>query len=1112
MAHIAMPTEVVEHAALHGNVIAFDCETTGLNAFRCTPTLYTISSGEGANMKCAAIIPSQIAHDFLRTIFRDPTIKIVMHNSSYDCKIVHRFICRFRDIRAYVADTMVYAWLVDNRGAPKFGKRFSLKSLSQKDLHYKMVTLDEIFKKSPLAQKRLELEKRAKHLKKHWERFAKRHHQRRLAARREMRNYLLKRIADEAAAKTISKKDAAEARQKARAHVQDFDNAFETVHKPKVLKATERLLARYLREHTDLTAKIRKTFIAYALDDAVCTLRLYWKYRKFIIGRGMGHWCRVEMDNRMFATDMEITGVEIDTERIARLEELFTPEIELLEQQAYTLLGAAAKEKNLPTDAEGKVHFNLGSAKEVSFALHQIIGTFPPGFIKMEEAAQSIKDRAKDPNSKPYYAVNKRVLMYTAHPLARTIEQWRALTKLRSTYTKKLKIARGRLHAFFRSTGTDTGRYSCVAAWTPVLTRDGYKRIDQVRVGDLVWTHKQRWMPVTRTIVKGVDAMFDLHLSNGNILTCTTDHKVLLSDNVTWKPVRELIDECKQTVGYAAAKRGQSLAVVPLHRTADHDGNFRKAYDLAPQRHVGVETPFGQRDLQGPQSNSVLTIEDGQQEPNDRQNRNNAPQLERCVRRRTRIPDHAGERKARVCSPARDGASVGVTRTAGSAHSAPHRREPAEQRAGQPSAVHVSRPQNYPQLAGRDGVTTIEKINYRDRLEVYDLTVEEDHSYLACDTYQHNSSGPNLQNIPSRSKLGKQIREAFKAREGYKLIVADFSQIELRVAAIVCNDPVLLQTYSQYRDMPDGGRDYTVGDIHQTTQDKLSSISPVPIDRPLAKICNFALLYGMSVTTFIISFMLDKVLGEAAHKAFFDTYTGISETIEELGDLWRFHGIRSWRIPFSGRTRTWDRYQFEKNEVLYDENGDKLEVHVSKGNILNTLVQGSAADILKKAVAMFRNCVMTNPAYADVYPLMQVHDELVIEVREDIALEVATLLKFCMEYAHFKTAIPILADVKIVDRWSEGKDGERPVFEGAPYASPIVMTPKLDKKTGQPELKDGKPVMVPKMEKVHPELNETLHYLDINVREWCRQTIFGEKKEPEQLIPFTNYVAEKGAA
>lgn len=835
MAHTAMPTEVVEHAVLHGNVISFDCETTGLNAFTCVPTLYTIASGAGSNIKCAAMKPGPLVHDFLAAVFRDPTIKIVMHNSSFDCKIVHRFICPFRQIRAYIADTMVYAWLVDNRGAPKYGKRFSLKSLSQKDLGHKMATLDEIYKKNPLAQRRAELEKKAIQLKKHWMRLAKRHHQRKLAARREFRNYLLRRISEEVAAKTLSRTEASEARQKAREHVSKLEAEFEPVYVPFVQKAVERLLYKYRCEHSAITEKLRQQFILYALDDAVVTLRLYWKYRKQIKEAGLASWCRVEMDSRMMATDMELNGVLIDAQRIAKLEDAFVPEIEQLEREAYRIVGQAAAAKGLPVNTDGTITFSLGSNKEVSFALHHIIGAWPPAFIKMQEAAQSIKDRAKDPNAKPYYSVKKRVLMYTNHPLARVIEQWRGLTKLRSTYTKKLRITRGRLHAFFRSTGTDTGRWS--------------------------------------------------------------------------------------------------------------------------------------------------------------------------------------------------------------------------------------------------------------------------------------SSGPNLQNIPSRSKLGKQIREAFVARPGYKLIVADFSQIELRVAAIVCNDKVLLDTYSQYKDMPDGGRDYTVGDVHKTTQDKLSQISPVPIDRPLAKICNFALLYGMSEDTFIISFMLDAAIGTAAHKAFFDTYTGISETIEELGGLWKYGdgshqaGIRRWRIPFSGRVRTWDRYQKEKDEFVRDEHGDIVEVRVSKGNILNTLVQGSAADILKKAVSLFRLRVMTNPRYADIYPLMQVHDELVFEVREDIALEVAALLKYCMEYPHFKTPIPILADVKIVDRWSEGKDGERPVFEGVPYASPVVMEPKIDKKTGQPEMKDGQPVMVPKMEDVHPELNEPLHYLGVSVTEWCRQTIFGENPEPEQLIPFTDYVA-----
>ena len=117
-----------------------------------------------------------------------------------------------------------------------------------------------------------------------------------------------------------------------------------------------------------------------------------------------------------------------------------------------------------------------------------------------------------------------------------------------------------------------------------------------------------------------------------------------------------------------------------------------------------------------------------------------------------------------------------------------------------------------------------------------------------------------------------------------------------------------------------------------------------------------------------------------------------------------------------------------------------------------------------------------------------------------------------MEYEHFKTEIPILADAFIVDRWSEGKEGKRPVFVGKPYHSDEVKTQKFDDK-GNPVLdEERQPVFKVEEEELYPEWNGVLRYLHKDHKQWCREFLFPDGKEPEPIYPHTDFVARDEAA
>ena len=239
------------------------------------------------------------------------------------------------------------------------------------------------------------------------------------------------------------------------------------------------------------------------------------------------------------------------------------------------------------------------------------------------------------------------------------------------------------LHGNFNLGGTVSGRLSCVAAHTPIVTLDGTKPIIDVKIGDKVWTHKEQWQLVENTIYKGIGHMYNVHLCNGEVLTCTTDHKVLLSDG-QWKTLGEIL-------------------------------------------HVSIQN---------------LDKESSQYNPNH-----------------SVIQKHL-------------------------------------KRAKQFSSLFKSRTPKYPLLAGRGQQRIkIEKIEYSKCSEVYDITVAEDASYLACGFYSHNSSKPNLQNIPSGSKYAPMIKKCFISPPGWLFCGADFDSLEDKISALTTRDPNKLKVY-----------------------------------------------------------------------------------------------------------------------------------------------------------------------------------------------------------------------------------------------------------------------------------------------------------------------------
>jgi len=257
-----------------------------------------------------------------------------------------------------------------------------------------------------------------------------------------------------------------------------------------------------------------------------------------------------------------------------------------------------------------------------------------------------------------------------------------------------------------------------------------------------------------------------------------------------------------------------------------------------------------------------------------------------------------------------------------------------------------------------------------------------------------SSTDPNLQNIPVRSEEGRKIRQAFIAPEGYKLVAADYSQIELRIMAHLSGDEGLLKAFAEGRD------------IHRATAAEVFDTPEAGVtdnQRRAAKAINFGLIYGMS------AFGLAKQIGVGRGEAqeyvnlYFQRYPGVREYMDntreqakETGFVETIFGRRLYLPEI--RSKNAPRRQHAERTAI------------------NAPMQGSAADIIKHAMIRVHQW-LPDSGY-DARMLMQVHDELILEVKEDQAEKFAAELKAQMEAAA-ELKVPLEVDAGVGDNWEQ---------------------------------------------------------------------------------------------
>jgi len=255
-----------------------------------------------------------------------------------------------------------------------------------------------------------------------------------------------------------------------------------------------------------------------------------------------------------------------------------------------------------------------------------------------------------------------------------------------------------------------------------------------------------------------------------------------------------------------------------------------------------------------------------------------------------------------------------------------------------------------------------------------------------------SSKNPNLQNIPTKTEMGKLIRDAFVASEGKTFIGIDYSQIELRLLAHYSQDKVLVDSFNAGKD------------IHLQTAIKLFGEEEAAQKRNIAKTVNFGLLYGMG----------PKKLGETLGlsnkeaKGIIDNYFSSFPTVKSfLSQIAEQSQETSFVETLLGRRRWFDY-----------KSAPAMMIAMYKREAVNTVFQGSAADLIK--MAMNKIALMIKYENLPAKMLLQIHDELIFEVDESHAQDLAKRFKETMETIH-KLSIPLECSVAIAKRWGELK-------------------------------------------------------------------------------------------
>lgn len=725
----------------------------------------------------------------------------------------------------------------------------------------------------------------------------------------------------------------------------------------------------------------------YAEQDAALTLKLWQRFKGLMRNDEVEHIFGIESELLPILVDMTLKGVPFDRMKCERL----IGELEQKEKQLHKRIREAA---GMPVDIW---------------------------------AAVSIAE-AFDRNNVPYYKTDKGAPSFTKnfmlncdHEIGQLIVEAREVSKAHGTFLHPYMAASeatGRIHPHINQLrsddgGTVSGRL-CVHGDTLLHTSAGTFPIrGYVPSGeDLILTHRGRYRKILRKFMKGTEKMYTVSLVNGSEITCTGGHRVLTPAG--WKHVRDLCvgEEIFSHVDIKASPTGhgpcgKSSAGIPIGQEACPAGARSGVLHRVSHRSGDGSTNPDQGAPSPRAAPSLFPQQDRREESDEGENGGSASQLQGpCggLKGISHGPEahmvHLASGVEACVSASRDLLpSERDHRHSEGLHHPPHRRGQEEQQYRQSCVGDDERSCPYPSSA----VCSIHPVG---EALVWDIEVEEDHSYVAGGIVHHNSmASPNLQQVPARHPvIGPMIRGLFLPEHGQLWASNDFSSQEPRLllhyASLLRLDGAQ-ELVDAYNNDPDT-------DFHQMVADLAG------VTRKHAKTIGLGLMYGMGKSKLAGELGLDFEEADALIDRFHQQVPFLKGTVNAVmkrvdnpssGGAIRTLLGRKCRFPL------WEPRAFGLHKPLpRDQALAEYGTQIKRAwtyKALNRLIQGSAADQTKAGMVAVHK--------AGFRLMLQVHDELVLSVdKKEDALEASEIMKNAVELV-----VPSKVDVEVGPNWGE---------------------------------------------------------------------------------------------
>lgn len=648
----------------------------------------------------------------------------------------------------------------------------------------------------------------------------------------------------------------------------------------------------------------------------------------------------------------------------------------------------------------------------------------PETFVKALEARGlkiPLTPKTKQPSIKKDFLER-----YQSDELVNAIFQGRKINTTINTFIDGHILGsqiKGRIHCQFNQLkGDDSGTIArfCVHGDTTLDTSRGkFKIKDYEPTGqDTILTHRGRQRKILRKFYKGREEMFKTFLSNGSMVICTKAHRLLTPTG--WKSLRD-IQIGEKVISYGSLQNTPGKSIFseksftsllgsssshhrePCQRDWNHHSNTRR--DLEKRITSGP--------LQSRKSPSLLSQQDGQKEPHDWQSRKAAPQLQRSYFGRPRLSTNQSEWKVYSIPCSSYVESFGLEETAQRVCGSSHRRKSRTQQTEQLRFdYHWRAPSFTPE--------TVEAVTSMGTADVWDIEVEEDHSYCAEGLVHHNSSSnPNLQNIPARDEiLAPLIRGIFIPEDGERWAKADYSQVEYRLLTHFAIGQGAEDARRRYNEDPET-------DFHKYVALGMGIDPEDSFKRKRVKNINFAGVYGARGLR--LSQLMNSSIEEATeflekYKSdmpfVFDTFEACQKWMKKQGYVTTIYGRRQ-------RCSLWEPFnnwgEDIKPPLPYEqavkEYGHRIQRFMTYA-ALNRKLQGSGADIMKLAMVNAWKAGVCNV----IGPfLLTVHDELDSSIPQNKKGQEANRELISLMESAVQMKVPLLVDNEEGTNWGDCK-------------------------------------------------------------------------------------------